>query len=102
MVVSNRRTNKSYDFFDNEWNHMPFCLSHFPNAKTVPAKPLHYETMRVLAAKIADGHPHMRVDFYEVAGKVYFGEITFFTLSGYNTFLPEEWDKKLGDYITLH
>lgn len=102
MVVSNRRTNKSYDFFDNDWNHMPFRLSHFPNAKKMPSKPLHYETMRVLAAKIAEGHPHLRVDFYEVGGKVYFGEITFFTLSGYNTFLPEEWDIKIGSYIKLH
>jgi len=100
MVVSNRRTNKSYDFFDNNWNHMPFRLSHFPNAKEEPAKPLYYETMQVLAAKIAAGHPHLRVDFYEVGGKVYFGEITFFTLSGYNTFLPKEWDIKLGCCIT--
>ncbi len=102
MVVSNRRTNKSYDFFDNDWNHMPFSLSHFPNSKEELAKPLHYETMQMIAAKIATGHPHLRVDFYEVAGKVYFGEITFFTLSGYNTFLPEEWDVKLGGYIKLH
>lgn len=99
MVVSNRRTNKSYDFFDNDWNLMPFRLSRFPNAKEKPAKPLHYETMRLLAAKIAAGHPHVRVDFYEVEGNVYFGEITFFTLSGYNTIKPEEWDIQLGSYI---
>ncbi len=102
MVVSNRRTDKSYDFFDNDWNHMPFRLSYFPNAKKEPVKPLHYETMQVLAAKIAAGHPHLRVDFYEVGGKVYFGEVTFFTLSGYNTITPEDWDIKLGSNITLH
>ena len=101
MVVSNRRTNKSYDFFDNDWNHMPFRLQNFPNAKTTPAKPRHHETMLMLAAEIAKGHPHLRVDFYDVEGKVYFGEITFFTLSGYNTINPEEWDTKLGSYIHL-
>ena len=102
MVVSNRRTNKTYDFFDNDWNLMPFRLAHFSNAKTKPSKPHHYELMLTLAAKIAQGHPHLRVDFYEVGDKVYFGEITFFTLSGYNTITPEDWDIKLGSYITLH
>ena len=102
MIVSNRRTDKSYDFFDKNWNHMPFRLAHFPNAKTKLSKPHNYELMRTLSAKIAQGHPHLRVDFYEVEGKVYYGEITFFTLSGYNTITPEEWDVKLGSYITLH
>lgn len=101
MVVSNRRTNKSYDFFDNEWNHLPIRLANFPNAKVKPAKPQNHEAMLSLAAEIAKGHPHLRVDFYDVEGKVYFGEITFFTLSGYNTINPEEWDTKLGSYIHL-
>ena len=102
MVVSNRRTNKSYDFFDNDWNFMPIRLHDFPNANVKPAKPRNHEAMLSLAAKIAAGHPHLRVDFYEVEDKVYFGEITFFTLSGYNTINPEEWDMKLGSYIQLN
>lgn len=101
MVVSNRRTNKSYDFFDNDWNHLPIRLEKFPNATVKPAKPQHHEAMLALAEKIAQGHPHLRVDFYDVEGKVYFGEITFFTLSGYNTITPEEWDMKFGSYIQL-
>ena len=101
MVVSNRRTNKSYDFFDNDWNHIPIRLYNFPNAKNKPVKPLNHEEMLSLASKIAANHPHLRVDFYEVDGKVYFGEITFFTLSGYNTINPEEWDIKFGSYIQL-
>ena len=80
---------------------MPIRLANFPNAKVKPAKPQNHEAMLSLAAKIAQGHPHLRVDFYDVEGKVYFGEITFFTLSGYNTINPEEWDVKLGSYIQL-
>lgn len=101
MVVTNRRTNKSYDFFDNDWNHIPIQCNNYPNAVTKPAKPHHHETMLALAAKLAAGHPHLRVDFYEVKEKVYFGEITFFTNSGYNTIKPEEWDIKIGSYIQL-
>lgn len=102
MVVSNRRTDKSYDFFDNNWNHMPFHNQNYPHAKVRPAKPSNHDTMLLLAAKLAAGHPHLRIDFYEVNGKVYFGEITFFLMSGYNTITPEEWDIKLGNYIKLY
>ena len=102
MVVSNRRTDKAYDFFDNDWNHMPFRNQNYPHAKTRPTKPRNHGTMLLLAAKLAAGHPHLRVDFYEVKGKVYFGEITFFLMSGYNTITPEDWDVKLGSYIKLH
>ena len=101
MVVSDRRTNKSYDFFDNDWNHIPIRLHNFPNAKVEPVKPQHHEEMLLLAAKLSEGHPHLRVDFYDVEGKVYFGEITFFTLSGYNTINPEEWDIKIGSLLQL-
>ena len=43
----------------------------------------------------------LRVDFYEVNGKAYFGEMTFFDGSGFDEFHPEEWDKKFGDMIKL-
>ena len=45
--------------------------------------------------------PFLRVDFYEIAGKVYFGELTFFPDSGYGRFTDDKWDKKMGDMITL-
>ena len=41
------------------------------------------------------------IDFYEVDGKVYFGEMTFFHCSGFESFHPSEWDKIFGDWITL-
>ena len=57
--------------------------------------------MKKLAAVLAHGIPHVRVDFYEVDGKVYFGEMTFFHFSGFVPFEPEEWDVRLGEWITL-
>ena len=38
---------------------------------------------------------------YEVDGKVYFGEMTFFHCSGMVMIQPEEWNKKLGDWVIL-
>ena len=54
-----------------------------------------------LAEKLSIGIPTLRVDFYEVDGKVYFGEITFSHWSGMTPFEPEEWDDLLGSWITL-
>lgn len=43
----------------------------------------------------------MRVDFYVHDGQIYFGELTFFTWSGFIPFEPPEWDKKIGDMFEL-
>lgn len=89
-----------FDFFDMDFNHLPFTNGH-PNAAVPPAKPVMFEKMKELAAKLSCGIPHVRVDFYEVDGKIYFGEMTFYHWSGIVPFDPEEWDKTLGSWITL-
>ena len=57
--------------------------------------------MKELAEKLSVNIPQVRVDFYEVNGKVYFGEMTFFHWSGMMPFEPEEWDYKFGSWIKL-
>ena len=89
-----------FDFFDAEFNHLDFTNGH-PNAKVYPEKPEMFEEMKKLAAKLSCGIPHVRVDFYEVNGKIYFGELTFFHWSGMVPFTPEEWDYKFGEWIEL-
>ncbi len=89
-----------FDFFDSDYNRLPFKQGH-PNASILPAKPQCFEEMKALAAKLSKGIPHVRVDFYEVNGKVYFGELTFFHFCGLVPFEPEEWDFKLGSWIEL-
>ena len=79
---------------------MNFINGH-PNAKVMPSKPQNFELMKTLAAELSKGIPHVRVDFYEVNGEVYFGEMTFSHWSGMMPFEPEEWDYKFGDWIKL-
>ena len=55
-----------------------------------------------IAQKLAQGIPFVRVDLYEINGKVYFGEITFYPASGTGKFTPPEWDAKIGQMLTLH
>ena len=57
--------------------------------------------MKRLASVLSKGFPEVRVDFYEVDGKVYFGEMTFFHFGGLMPFRPDEWDYTFGSWITL-
>lgn len=87
-------------FFDRDWNVMPF-ERHYPSVKEGLPKPQKYEEMVALAEKLSANIPFVRVDFYEVSGKIYFGELTLYPGSGFEEFTPEEWDYKLGSWLNL-
>ena len=89
-----------FDFFDIEFNHLPFKLGH-PNSNKKFRKPASYDEMLILARKLSEGIPHVRVDFYEIYGKIYFGELTFYQDCGFARFDPNEWDYALGKMIHL-
>jgi hypothetical protein len=103
FIASDRQdptTDTKFDFFDADFRHLPFTNGH-PNADSIPARPECFEEMKTLAEKLSKGIPHLRVDFYEVNGKVYFGELTFTHWSGLVPFDPESWDKQFGDWIKI-
>lgn len=89
-----------FDFFDENFNHLPFTNGH-PNAIIPPSKPKNFDLMIELAEKLSKNIPHVRVDFYECNGKVYFGELTFFHWSGFKPFDPDEWDFRFGEWLKL-
>lgn len=89
-----------FDFFDKDFNHLPIRQGH-ENASVPPEKPLRFEEMKVIAEKLSAGIPQVRVDLYEVDGRVYFGEMTFFHHGGWTPFDPEEWDTVFGKEIKL-
>lgn len=92
--------NLHVDFFDTEWNHMPFTR-HYPNADVPPEAPERLKDMVAMAERLSEGMPFVRVDFYEVAGQYYFGEMTFYPGSGMEEFDLERWDEELGSWIEL-
>ncbi len=89
-----------FDFFDAEFIHLDIKNGH-PNASAPIEKPETFEEMKKLAEKLSQHIPHLRVDFYEVNGKAYFGELTFSHWSGFVPFEPREWDEKFGEWIKL-
>ena len=104
MFIASDRFNKEeetkFDFFDMEFNHLPFRNGH-PNATKPIQRPAGFDEMRMLASKLSKGIPQVRVDFYDINGQIYFGEMTFFHWSGFVKFNPEEWDYKMGEMIEL-
>ena len=65
-------------------------------------KPKKFDEMIDLSRKLSSSIPHVRVDFYIINGKVYFGELTFFDSAGLEKFTPEKYDEILGSYIDLN
>ncbi len=102
LIVMDRGSeeNATFTWFDKEFNALPFSRCDRP-ADSPPKKPLHYEKMIELAEKLAEPFPFVRVDFYESEGRIYVGEMTFYSGSGLKRFKPVEWDYRLGEAIHL-
>ncbi len=103
LFIATDRQNREepyFDFFDMDYNHLDMRHGH-PNAPHLPEKPKCFEEMKLLAAKLSKGYPHIRVDLYEVNGKVYFGELTLFHHTGMVNFKPEKWDDIFGSWLYL-
>ena len=102
IATDRENTNEEtkFDFFDMKFNLLPFTNGH-KHAKVLPTKPKGFDTMVELARKLSIGIPHVRVDFYDINGQVYFGELTFYHWSGFVSFEPKEWDYKIGEWLSI-
>lgn len=102
FVCTNRGTNSGLcvNFYDQEWKAMPFERHYPKNKKEIP-KPNSYELMVKLAEKLSKNIPFVRVDFYQINDKPFFGEMTFYPGAGFEEFTPEIWDYKIGEWLEL-
>lgn len=87
-------------FYNLSWEKMSF-ERHYPSSTKNIEKPKNYELMLELSKKLSKNIPFVRVDWYEINGKLYFGELTFYPGSGLEEFKPFSWDKKLGNLLSL-
>ena len=69
--------------------------------KTCMDYPLDLDNPKSAYEKLSEGIPHVRVDLYNIDGKIYFGELTFCESSGFCAFSPDEYDYVLGDMWDL-
>jgi hypothetical protein len=82
-------------FFDIDWNLLDL---HYREGVSRPAlaRPRNYEEMLTVASQLSSGFDFVRVDLYNIDGKIYFGELTF-TPAGSLKLQPTIWDAKLGE-----
>lgn len=95
-----RFTDHKRNFYDPQWHYMPVASDH-PCFGDVVEKPENLDEMLEIARKLSEDFPAVRVDLYNIAGKVYFGELTFYPWSGYVQFTPDAFDFELGEKFVL-
>lgn len=100
LVCSNRFIKLKKTWFDENWNKLNIKEGNHDNEEFLE-KPQSYELMKKISSRIANNSTFMRVDFYEIGGRPYVGEITFHPNGGYEQFKPEKWNKLFGDMIDL-
>lgn len=90
------------NYYDRNGNFLPFGKTYCPPDYTKKIEmPKNLDKMIELAETISHNTVLSRIDFYEIDGQVYFGEITFYPGFGFSPFTDEKWDYKLGDMIDL-
>ena len=92
--------NVKFDYFDADFNHLDLIQQHPLSGRNIP-KPVCFEKMKDVAAKLSIGIPHVRIDLYEVKGHIFFGEYTFYHHGGCVPFHPQKWDEIWGSWIKL-
>lgn len=101
-----RETINKRNIYNSNWEPYYFSWVGPSNNNTdvrgeeIPAPPT-FELMKQMGAEIAKEFSYVRVDFYDVDGRLYFGEITFFHGGGFDVFVPSDYDKYFGEKLNL-
>ena len=110
QVDKGRGTKNHFRFwYDKNWEPQPFRWSppivndedNDPKINGLQ-RPDTLDKMVELSEILAEPFDYVRVDWYDVDGKLYFGELTFHHDGGFMPILPKIWDTKLGELLHLH
>lgn len=96
QVDFDRFSNHTRNFYGKDWNLLPYNNGKFKNYDKTVKKPKNFEKMWCLAEKLSAGFDQVRVDFYDIDGEIYFGEMTFTSADGFKPFYPDEVDFEMG------
>lgn len=99
-VVSERDIDAKFDFYDLDFNWLDVRQGHDNNPHR-PTRPENFERMLEIARILSKDFPHVRVDLYNIDGKIYFGELTFYHYAGLTPFSDIKWDLKFGEFFDI-
>ncbi|MBR6264085.1 MAG: glycosyl transferase [Prevotella sp.] len=100
-VDYDRYVNHKLNVYDLHWNYIDFYMTSHNDPNVKIEKPKKLDLMLDLCRKISKDITFLRVDFYSIGDKLYFGELTFHPGSGFIQFHPKEYDWKLGEMLNL-
>jgi len=100
FIATDRSQDVKFDFFDMDFNHLDIVNIHEQSGLDIK-KPKMFDEMKEFASKLSKGMKFVRIDLYEIAGKIYFGEFTFFHGGGFWPMNPEKWEYDLGKLIDI-
>ena len=101
QVNYGRFTDSKKNLYDIEWNYVPVAMTYPTDPNVIINKPNNLKEMLTLAKTLSKDYPFVRVDFYSIEGKTYFGELTFTPAMGLGKFEPEEFDFEMGSWLEL-
>lgn len=106
LVVKDRQTDRKIDVYDMDFNLLPTRQRSLVSASKDTVRPYFFDELKSVATILAENLPVCRVDMYytldnQNVGHVILGEMTLYDGSGYDPFVPEEWNIKIGDMIEL-
>ena len=89
------------NLYTPEWEYIPAQIKYPTNPLHQIEKPVILDELLRCARILSDGMRHVRVDFYIIGNKLYFGEMTFYHGDGCEKFTPQEFEKIMGDWIDV-
>ncbi len=100
QIDIDRFENHTRKFFDLDWNELPFSII-YPISSTIIDKPKNFDSMIEIVKKLSDLLLFTRVDLYSINSQIIFGEMTFYPENGGGKFIPDIYDKTVGEYLDL-
>ena len=101
-VDMGRYHNHKRNVYDLSWNLQSWNQKNYGNYEKEISKPINFDKMIEIAQSLCKGFSHVRVDLYNINGKIYFGEMTFTNGSGFEKIYPDSADLMLGSMWKLN
>ncbi len=100
LYCSERDKDLRLDYYDLNWNYLDYSVEEYKSHKKAE-KPQNLDEMTRIASDLSRGIPFVRVDLYNINGKIYFGELTFTPCGGLNNHITQEALDYFGSLIKL-
>lgn len=101
QVDYERFTNRMSNLFSADWDYLDVFNAHYPHNPVLESRPEDLDEMLRIAGVLSKNIPHVRTDFYDIDGRIYFGEMTLYHGSGFDSFTPESFSAEMGSWLKL-